>query len=272
MKAFLKYHLKDKWTLWRQKQRLERNTSPPILVFTMAKVGSLSVYNSLQKYRDNTLFHIHSLNEKEELKHIENCKQRGVFPGSRTPVFLINSSIIQIERPYKIISLIRNPIERNLSAFFDAFEFHLGISPSNYTGTLQYLENAFHEKVDHNYAVQWFEKQFFEGTGIDIYANAFDKNTKWATYTNTNPQILLLRSDLPDPNKETAVSQFCGLSDFNLQNVNVTSTKKEAGLYQQFKEHIRFSKVYLESQLETPYMQHFFTEEEKEAAYKKWIK
>lgn len=272
MKSFLKYHLKDKWTLWRQKRRLKRNTSEPILVFTMAKVGSLSVYSSLQKYHDKTSFHVHSLDEKEELKHIENCKQRRVFPGSRTPVFLINARIIQIERPYKIISLIRNPIERNLSAFFDAFEFHLGISPSNYTGTLESLENAFHEKVDHNYAVQWFEKQFFEGTGIDIYANTFDTKTKWTRYRNTNPQILLLRSDLPDPEKETAISQFCGLSDFNLHNVNVTSRKKEAGLYKQFKEHIRFSNAYLESQLETPYMRHFFTKEEKEATYKKWSK
>ena len=87
----------------------------PILVLTMAKVVSLSVYFSLKKRLfKNAIFHVHSLNEIEIKKGIQLCFQNRVYPGSKTPVFLINKKIINQKRPFKIVCLFRDQLERNI--------------------------------------------------------------------------------------------------------------------------------------------------------------
>jgi len=127
IKPFLKYHIKDRLVLWQQTQDLRNLKQEPVLVFTMAKVGSSSVYHSLKKQSDIPCFHIHSLSIEEELQAKVICKEKGVYPGSRSPVFILHKYLLEKERTYKVISLVRNPIERNLSAFFEAFEIHMGV-------------------------------------------------------------------------------------------------------------------------------------------------
>lgn len=68
------------------------------------------------------VFHINSLNQAEQNFYDEECFRRGVLPGSRSTISMINQQILKKNRPYKIITLVRNPIERNISAFFEAFE------------------------------------------------------------------------------------------------------------------------------------------------------
>ncbi len=272
MKAFLKYHIKDKLALIQQTQHLAATSLDPVLVFTMAKVGSLSVYQSLKKQTTLPVFHIHSLDELEEQKHIDLCKANKLYPGSRTPVFLINREILFKKRTFKVISLFRNPIERNLSAFFEAFEIHMGVPAQLYKGSLEEIETAFHDKLNHNYCKNWFENQFMNGLGINVYQSPFDKQIGYDFISKENKEILLLKSDLEDSLKEKLVRNFCNLENLTLKNVNITSAKKEATLYIDFKKHIKFSKEYLENQLESRYMNHFFTEEEKIGLYKKWRK
>ncbi len=272
MKAFLKYHIKDRLSLVQQKRLLAKTNQAPVLVFTMAKVGSLSVYQSLKKQTRFAVFHIHGLDEIEERKNRDLCKVNGEYPGSRTPVFLINREIVNREKPYKVISLFRNPIERNLSAFFEAFQIHMGVPAHSYRGSLEEIETVFHSNLNHNYCKGWFENQFINGTGIDVYKTPFDTQKGHCFIRGDNKEVLLLRSNLDDKLKEELVSDFCKLESFIIKNVNITSAKKEAGLYADFKKHIKFSKEYLESQLETRYVNHFFTEEEKIGLYKRWMK
>lgn len=272
MKAFLKYSIKDRLALSYQKRLLASTNQDPVLVFTMAKVGSLSVFQSLRTVTDLAVFHIHSLDEVEVQKHIALCKANDVYPGSRSPVFLINREVINRQRPYKVVSLFRNPIERNLSAFFEAFEIYMGAPAHLYKGSLEEIEVAFHTKLNHNYCRGWFENQFINGIGIDVYQTPFDTQKGYCFISEGNKEVLLLKSSLEDNLKEKLVINFCKLESFTLKNVNITSAKKEANLYTDFKKHIKFSRAYLESQLETRYVNHFFTEDEKAALYKKWTK
>lgn len=272
MKAFLKYYIKDRLVLSQQKRDLKRTNQAPVLIFTMAKVGSLSVYQSLKRQTDLAVFHIHSLDVAEVEKHIDLCKEKGVYPGSRSPIFLINENILENQSPYKVISLFRNPIERNLSAFFEAFEIHMGVRAHLYKGSLEEIERAFHTKLDHNYCKIWYKSQFIEGTGIDVYNAPFDKEKGYCFISGDNKDVLLLKSSLEDSMKEKLIGDFCNLDSFTIKNVNITNTKKEANLYSGFKKHIRFSREYLESQLETPFVHHFFNEQEKIGLYNKWLK
>ncbi len=272
IKPFIKYHIKDRWQLWKQTQQLKKTKEAPVLIFTMAKVGSSSVYHSLRHRIDMPCFHIHSLSEIEALNAKALCKKNGVYPGSRSPVFILNAYFLETNHKYKVISLFRNPIERNLSAFFEAFEIHMGMPAHRYKGSLQNLEMSFFDKLDHSYCKDWFDNHFRTGIGVDIYAHPFDKTKGYDTISTDKADILLVKSSLNDALKADLVGDFCNVDQFFLKNMNVTEAKKSAKLYAAFKAHMRFSKSYLEDQLESQYTNHFFTTEEKLALYKRWTK
>ena len=90
----------------------------PILIYQMGKVGSSSIYFSLKSLYSNT-YHVHTLNSKilANLKAQYNVKDRGL-PGHWSASDMILSNNLLAE-PLKIITLVREPINRNFSAFFE---------------------------------------------------------------------------------------------------------------------------------------------------------
>lgn len=243
----------------------------PILVFTMAKVGSLSVYFSLKKWTTKkSIFHIHSLNEVEVKEGIQLCFDNNMYPGSKSPVFLINKKIVGKGKPYKIISLFRDPLERNISAFFDVFELHTGEKTTEYNGDMEQLKGLYYEKLNHDFPINWFEKQFFEATNIDVYRYDFNKEKGYKIIKKNNIELLLINSNVSDPLKEELIKDFCDLKTFKLKNRNVSSTKQYATYYNDFKNNIRFSIAYLDQLYNSKYAQHFFTEEHIKNQIEKW--
>jgi len=243
----------------------------PILVFTMAKVGSLSVYFSLKKWiNKESIFHIHSLNEEEVKEGVQMCFENNMFPGSKSPVFLINRKIIKKGKPFKIICLFRDPLERNVSAFFDVFELHTGTKTTNYKGDFESLKGLYHEKLKHEFPINWFEKQFFEATKINVYSYDFNKEKGYQLIEKGNIELLLLNSNIADSLKEELISDFCDLESFTLKNRNVSSKKNYAADYNDFKNKIKFSKEYLNRLYDSKYAQHFFTEKHIRNQIEKW--
>jgi len=272
LKGFLKYYVKDALLLSLENIKLMMfPKTKSIIIFTMAKVGSLSVYFSLKKWTKNqSIFHIHSLDEKEVKEGNEKCFNNNIYPGSKSPVFLINKKIINREKSYKIISLYRDPLERNISAFFDVFELHTGKKPSDFNGDFEILKQLYHEKLTHVYPLNWFEKQFFEGTKINVYKEGFDKEKGYQTIIKNNVEVLLINSNVDNQKKEELIVDFCNLKDFKLENRNVSSEKEYADYYNEFKKKMRFSSEYLNQLYGSKYVQHFFTEEYIKNQIEKW--
>lgn len=256
--------------LWQQTKQLQKSLVQPVLVFTMAKVGSSSVYQSIKKQANMPCFHIHSLSTSEVEDGVAICRENGIYPGSRSPVFALHKHVFEQQKTYKTISLFRDPIGRNLSAFFDAFELYMGVSATNFKGSLQDIEAVFYKKLDHSYCKDWFDVQCNQGTGINVYEYTFPKEKGHTVISGDATKMLLLNSALNDEIKASLIGNFCGIDAFKLKNTNVTENKKEAGLYFEFKSYVKFPKTYLESQLESKYARHFFSDEEIASLYRKW--
>lgn len=245
--------------------------SIPILVFTMAKVGSLSVYFSLKKSTNRqAIFHVHSLNEEEVKEGIQLCFDNKIYPGSKSPVFLINKKIIKKRKPYKIICLFRDPLERNVSAFFEVFELHTGEKSTEFTGDFEKLKQLYYENLNHTFPINWFEKQFFEATDINIFDYNYDKDKGYQIIKKEPIEVLLINSNVADPIKEKLIMDFCDLKTFTLKNRNISSTKEYAAYYKEFKSNIKFSKEYLNQLYDSNYAKHFFSEKHIEAQKQKW--
>ena len=93
--------------------------SKPVLVYQMGKVASSSVYLSLEKTTDFDVFHVHRLNPENIAKVREEHVQRGDSPPNEKKGLYLYENLIRTRKTHtKIISLVREPIARNISAFF----------------------------------------------------------------------------------------------------------------------------------------------------------
>jgi hypothetical protein len=236
----------------------------------MGKVGSLSIYYALKNDWLTPVFHVHSLSETEQKFYEEECFKRGILPGSRSAIPMINRQILMNKRPYKIITLVRNPIDRNLSAFFEAFEYYMGIPAEKYQGSVAELELKFHQFLPHNYATDWFQDYFYQQTGVNIYDFEYDKRQKYQFISTQNIEILVMDVALDDTTKEKLVADFTHRQLVIIDRKNVRESTAAAGLYKEFKSGIRFSKNYLSGLLETQYFNHFFDEDSKLETLQKW--
>src|SRR5205823_119506 len=98
--------------------------SAPIIVYQMGKVGSMSVYESLKKLDlDVPVYHCHVLNHLEQVER--RVKDTLANPVGTLAVVEQGKQIRELMladpgRKWNLVSLVREPVARNVSHFFQA--------------------------------------------------------------------------------------------------------------------------------------------------------
>jgi hypothetical protein len=89
----------------------------PVVIYQMGKVGSMSVLAALQDCGYEPLHHVHVMNPKYMRSGTTHdpVHERNALAAYR--------DIIEAGRPAKFITLVREPIGRCISAFFQAESF-----------------------------------------------------------------------------------------------------------------------------------------------------
>lgn len=229
----------------------------PLLVYQMGKVASSSIYGSLKQCYQGMVFHTHVFDDLKEtdlyLQHLYQVTKRKQL------------------KPL-VISLVREPIGRNVSAFFQNFKRETNIElSSNSQFTNDELGSLFIEKFqEHDIPKKWFDNNIKKNFEIDIFDKPFPMQG-WQIYNSEKANLLVIKSEIEDSEKERAIIEFLQLPfEFKLRNFNVSEKKVYSELYRQFKTNVKFSKNYLQSQIETKYFKHFYSEKEALELIKKW--
>ncbi len=270
LKSFLRYHIKGNFQYRLAKRQLDKS-AVPIVIYTMAKVGSMSLYQSLKNANIHPVYHIHSLQEKKIQEAYELCRAKGWWPDSKSLGGLIYDKKIKAGKPIKLITAIREPIARNISAFFEVFRFYNQSDARFYTGEISDLQSTFIHCLPHEYPLTWFDVELKYATQIDVYATAFDKYKKWQIYKFKNVELLLLRTDLSNQIKVSIIKDFLKIKTFELRNYNVGNKKDYAALYKSFKKNIVLSEPYVKQMLDSKYCKHFYSKIERNDLYTHWI-
>lgn len=244
----------------------------PVVVYTMAKVGSTSVAYSVRKQTSYPVFHIHSMQQACIDKAYWQCRQKGWWPDSRQPGALIKKDVIDQKRPVKIICTIREPIARNLSAFFDVLPFYTGRNDYSASTDIEVLTDTFMQQLPHRYPLEWLQNELGTSLGINVYDYPFDINKKFMLIKHGNIELLLIRTDLNDAEKSMRIAQMLDCPAFQLVNRNEGAKKAYASLYQKFKAHVTLPESYLDTMLQSDYACHFFSEAERQKIKKRWQK
>jgi len=231
----------------------------------MGKVGSTSIYTELKKklpFAD--IFHVHFLSEywlRKKLPALDKYFHSNIDLG--------NEIINQINKnPYKrikIITLVREPIIRDISDLFENWR-------SVYENIDQIDIQTLHKRIDestHEYTLTWFDTEFKNYTGFNIYEMPFNKEKGYEIYRLENADILCLKLEALREVGSKAIKEFLGVS-VEISNRNLSADKQGKNLYMEIKRNYKASESKLSVVYNSLYMKHFYTEQEIKELINKW--
>ena len=250
-KTMLEKKISDVTNAWIE--HLEKVVTVPLcLTYTMGKVGSSAIHKSLKMSNIPTL-HLHTMRNDLIDKAVRDEGIKPAISASIVAQKLVKylSDNKQIER-VKVITLVRRPDERNLSAFFQNASKY-GITPNT---DEKEAFRIFIEKYHHHIPNRWFDDEIKKYLGLDVYKEKFCRESKFIG--GQGMPLLLLESSLSNNIKTDLLSQFLGVKVSELQFENVASDKPIAKLYGATKRLLRTDQNYKTQMENTKYFNHFY--------------
>ena len=287
------YYIAKFYYIFRHRVEIKRHSKAPVIIFQMGKVGSKSIKRSLEALNlDMAIYHSHLLT-KERIAETE--KSRKKFFRTERESYLKRPWLNQFLRKeirkkhdgkkWNVITLTRDPIARNVSAFFENLQvdiidsngtFQIRSDYFNISRSLVSLDNVevlidlFFEKLRHNSPLEFFEKELKEAFGVDVYASEFPKSRGYKIYQNTLADVLLIRLENLSSCAQEAFNEFLNINNFILKSENIGAQKIYAPLYKKFLQTITWPESYLDTFYESKFMKHFYTENEIEGFRDNW--
>jgi len=241
----------------------------PVIVYQMAKVGSSAVVEALHA-RGLPVFHVHRMNRE----HLERMRaERAALGWFIPPVpphdrlgLRLRDGVVARGRPAKVITLVRDPIARNLSSYFEHLDA-IWNRPAAYASVpIDELHRGFVERFRHDEPLTWFDDELRAVFGIDVYAHPFPASGHLRV-----EDLLIVKSELDDAAKCVAIGDFLGIRDLSLHAVNVTERKAKGEVYRQFISTLRLAPAYVEHMLDARYTRHFYNDAEREAMRRRYL-
>lgn len=251
--------------------RLNLKKVTPIVVYQMGKVGSTSVKESLISCGLDDIYQIHRLHPVNIERVRQDHLKRNSEPLDERMGMLLYENVVNKRKRCKFITLVREPIGRNISAFFENFTFFTGMIFGVQVFSVNELTNIFLNNYPHSVPLAWFDEEMKRALNIDVYEHEFPKR-KGYLYLNKDPfELLIIKCEIPDSIKERAISDFLSIDNFSLSRANLAQDKNYSEVYQSFKNRINLPTSYIEMMCDSKYMKHFYEYSEIESIRSKWL-
>jgi hypothetical protein len=221
-----------------------RHAAPPVLIYQFGKVGSTSIQDSLLTRWPGLVVHAHTIKERD---------------GEPAQVKAVREVLQRAEERIFVITTVRDPIARNISAFFQNFERETGSSDKDaHRFSVQSLIDIFLQKFPHDTPLTWFDNHLKVSTGIDVFEYDFPP-VGVQMIRRGNVDLLLMQSEVPDWLKESAIEQVLGLDQFRLKAENVGEKKCYAKTYRDFLRAFVAPDWYVQKMYGSGLFEHFYS-------------
>ncbi len=267
----------------RELRRTKGRAAKQLLVYTMGKVGSTALTASLKAARPEMgVFHIHALTRRElqfaEKVFRANWRSRSGNPHALwQSEYLLEVGAAPGDGKWNVVTIIRDPVARNLSACFEIMDTQLGFGYRDRAKRvsseelLAQIDGLFwSEYPDHDVPLEWLDKQVGRVLGIDVYASDFPRERGYEIYEGGSARLLLVKLSKLNACIGTAMESFLGLADFQIQERNVGAEKYYSETYRAFLDAVRIPDSYLDRMYSSRYSRHFYTAAELEAFRARW--
>ena len=241
-----------------------------VIIYQMGKVASSSIKSSLTGLNKIDITYTHNLNSSytEELNDIKEEKgwEITVSPESVRKIW----SEIKDEKQLKVITLVREPVGRNISAYFQNLGVIFGQKDVHNQLTYDELFDGFVQKYPHSIPIAWFDKEFKQTLGIDVYKYEFPKKEGALIIKEGKYHVLIIRSDINDALKQQYIEKLLSTKGIVLKQENLSAGKPYKDVYKNFIDNVKFPETYLSEMLDSKYARHFFENSERELLKEKW--
>lgn len=229
-----------------------------VLIYQMGKVASSTIKASLLPLPQYEVRQVHRLVLDNIRRVHREHAIRGWQPPTGDPGGLYLQRDLLSRRPAKVITLVREPVGRNISYYFQNLDKILG-RPRAHELPIETIIDGFTEHFPYSDdPLTWFDYEFNAALGADIYESGFQTGAHAHRWRAGVYDILILRCDADDEVKLAALRDFLVAPDLVLRQDNVTTAKPAAGAYRAFHQLARFPHDYLDRMFDNRYARYFF--------------
>jgi len=267
--------------------RLHNPNCETVVIYQMGKVGSSTVKHSLNELgRAMNLYHVHALTQERldwlqgTYRNVSRVRGRAVVHDHLVEGIYLRKKLDRgTQQRWKVITLIRDPIARNISTFFQSLDIFFpewvkerNNAQDDLVDHVDEMIELFLSKVDHKLPLVWFDKYLKPVFDIDVYEQKFPVSKGYAIYANEHAELLLMKLEDLDHSAPTAFKEFLDIEDFELKKANISGDKVYSQAYSKFKGLIKLSDSYIDETYSSQFARHFYTQDEIEQLRAKWTR
>lgn len=266
-------HLRTRWQY--------RGGGPIIVVHQMARVGSKTIRFAIRRRLPVARsFHTHYLNP-ETIDHFrgrfvrryERTGRPGLYKEHLHACWLADRMERHDYGDWLIVSLVRDPVARTISAFFRHLPLNhpeLGEGFRDDPSNAERLIEMFQEpgEPEHGFALEWFDREVRDVFGIDLLSGPIAAGG--GLYSCDAGRLLVLRmEDLPIRGAEI-LGSFLGTGPVELGHEGRTADLSYAQTWARFMARLRLRPEYLDRMYGSRLARRFYDAAEIAAFRRRW--
>lgn len=252
--AVMRFELPRTRRRWRQAER-------PVLIHTMGKVGSMALAGAVERAEipGVEVFHTHRLIDHTDAGVI--AERSGLAPRRTWYVSsALERCIAEDDGPVVVLTVVRDPLERNISGFFQTIERYLPdgrpINPSAPPSAAE-LVDLFVDRFPHQAITTWLDREIAAHFGVDPYATPFDADAGFDIHRAGNTVVGLARHDRFPDAAEGMLRAALEADGIELIRRNTTADKHIGDLVDEFKRLLVLPEALVDELYRSRYATHF---------------
>ena len=261
----------------------------PIIVFTVGKVGSKTIVESIYSLENipYAVFHAHVLSSKSSQHTSEDNTNKNFKSTIDYLTFGHNlSNYIRDnfdKHNWKVITLVREPLSIILSTFFEFLDigksmqslypeiFENGKLEVTYDKFLEFYSNKF-SYMTGDYVINWFDLEMKPVFNIDVFDYPFDTTKGYSIVAKDNVELLTIR--LEDLNKvfPECINDFLGIREIKMIKDNIGNTRHYSKHMQFLKDNLSVFKHVANHFFSSKFTRHFYASDEMQKLIEHWTR
>ena len=239
------------------------------VVYTMGKVASSAITKAIRA-RGRVVHDIHTLNEEALKREALRALEKGKFPNPHICVSMAwKARDITVPQRCVYISLVRDPVARNISAYFQNREHYIDSLEKGEDTEAEALFEHFVETYPHTLPLRWYDREYKKHLGIDVFEGRF-RHEKGFQLSHNN-RVVIFRVDTPDDLKSQVLSNVLDF-DVVVERANDSSNKDYKDDYRTVQSLARFTPEMIDPIYTSVFTRHFWSAEDIEAMRARWLK
>ena len=236
-----------------------RRAGAAVLVHSMGKVGSTAIMSATTPLLEVPTFHTHTLTPGK-------IARLGLTqPANHLMESVAVRRLISIDCRMRIITLVRDPAARNISAFFQNIDFF-----RRGAGSVEELFSRFMTSYPHDLPSRWFDEEVMKHFGIDVLGEPFDPTVGYKVFRRGQTELMVARMEDLD-SVAAQIGDFLEIPQpLVIGRQNSASDKAYSHEYAQALSTFDLSEEYLSRCYDSRFAKHFYSPKELSSFRERW--